>query len=83
VGVHYLANLERLYPNDDIAVLAAWNAGPGITKQWLKGKPYLELEDIEYSETRKFVRHVDQTFGYLKIIQGWKHLFGMAHSHGN
>jgi len=83
VGVHYLANLKRLFPDDDIAVLSAWNAGPGITRQWRKGKPYLELEDIEYPETRKFVRHVDQTFGYLKIIQGWKHLFGIAHSHGN
>ena len=83
VGVHYLANLQRLFPDDDIAVLAAWNAGPGVTQQWRKGKPYLELEDIEYPETRRFVRHVDQTYGYLKIIQGWKYLFGIAHSHGN
>ncbi len=79
IGMHYLFKLQQLFPDDDVAVLAAWNAGPGITRQWRSGKPYLDMEDIQYPETRKFVSHVDRTFGYLKIIQGWKYLFGIAH----
>lgn len=79
LGVYYLSKLERLFPDDDRAVLSAWNAGLGITQQWRKGKPALEPEDIEYRETRRFVRRVDQTYGWLKMVQGWKHLFGMAH----
>lgn len=79
IGVYYLSKLERMFPEDEIGILAAWNAGPGITTQWHKGKPVLDLEDIPYAETRNFVRQVDRTYGYLKIIQGWKHLFGLAH----
>ena len=40
---------------------------------------HLELDDIAYPETRKFVRNVFRTYGYLKMVQGWKYLFGMAH----
>nr|AEQ20597.1 soluble lytic murein transglycosylase [uncultured bacterium CSLF42] len=82
LGVYYLSKLQSLFPNDDIAVLAAWNAGPGVTQQWLRGKPALDFEDILYAETRHFVRQVDRTYGWLKIIQGWKHLFGIAHGRG-
>ncbi|MFA5974681.1 MAG: lytic transglycosylase domain-containing protein [Elusimicrobiota bacterium] len=81
LGVYYLFKLQRLFPDDDIAVLSAWNAGPGITQQWRKGKPALELEDIEYAETRRFVKQVDRTYGWLKMVQGWKHIFGFAHGH--
>lgn len=81
VGVYYLSKLERMFPEDEISVLAAWNAGPGVTMQWRQGKPALDLQDIPYSETRNFVRRVDRTFGYLKIIQGWRHLFGLHHRH--
>lgn len=79
LGVHYLSKLSHLFPGDDIAVLAAYNAGPGITREWLKGKPALEIGDIPYPETRQFVRNVDRTYGFLKMIQGWKHLLGIAH----
>ena len=79
LGVYYLSKLEQMFPEDDNAVLAAYNAGPGITREWLKGKPVLEIEDIAYPETRRFVRQVDRTFGFLKMIQGWKYLLGMTH----
>jgi soluble lytic murein transglycosylase len=78
LGFHYLAKLRRWFPDDDIAVLAAYNAGPGITQQWRKGKPMLEIGDIEYPETRRFVRQVQVTYTFLKSLQRWKHLFGIA-----
>jgi soluble lytic murein transglycosylase len=79
IGIYYLTKLQQLFPDDDMAVLAAYNAGPGITQQWRQGKPTIDLSDIAYPETRRFVRRVDQTYGFLKILQGWKHLFGISH----
>ncbi len=77
LGCHYLAKLRRIFPDDDVAILAAYNAGPGITQQWRKGQPALDLSDIEYPETRRFVRQVQLTYTYLKSLQRWKRLFGI------
>ena len=77
LGIFYLSKLQDMFPGDEVGVLSAYNAGPGITRQWKKGKPALEMADIEYGETRRFVREVERTFGYLKMIQGWKHLLGI------
>jgi soluble lytic murein transglycosylase len=79
LGVYYLYKLRNTFPDDDNAILSSYNAGPGITQTWRKGKPALEMDDIEYSETRRFVRHVQGTYGVLKIIQSWKRFFGMEH----
>jgi soluble lytic murein transglycosylase len=79
LGVYYVSKLEEMFPEDENAVLAAYNAGPGVTREWLKGKPVLELDDIAYTETRKFVRNVNRTYGFLKMVQGWKYLFGISH----
>lgn len=73
-GFYYLAKLQRQFPDDEIAVLAAYNAGPGITQQWRKGKPALDEEDIAYPETRRFVRQVEVTYTVLKTMQRWKQL---------
>jgi soluble lytic murein transglycosylase len=81
LGVYYLAKIQQMFPGDEIAVLAAYNAGPGVTREWLKGKPALDVSDIAYPETRRFVRHVDRTYGFLKMMQGWKYLLGIAHGH--
>ncbi len=79
LGVYYLSKLEQLFPDDETAVLAAYNAGPGVTADWRRGKPTLEADDILYPETRKFVRNVERTYGFLKMVQGWKYLLGMPH----
>jgi len=80
LGVYYLSKLQQLFPDDDVAVLAAYNAGPGVTTQWRKGEPVLETSNIPYPETRNFVKSVERTYGFLKMIQGWKYLLGMAHA---
>ena len=79
LGVYYLTKLQQLFPEDDVAVLAAYNAGPGVTSQWRRGEPVLELNNIPYPETRNFIKSVERTYGFLKMVQGWKYLFGMAH----
>jgi soluble lytic murein transglycosylase len=77
LGIYYLSKLQDMFPDDEVAVLSAYNAGPGITRQWRAGNPVLDISDIQYGETKRFVREVERTFGYLKMIQGWKHLFGI------
>ncbi len=78
MGVHYLAKLQRMFPDDEVAVLSAYNAGPGITQQWRRGKPALDSTEIEYPETRQFVKQVQQTYTNLKFMQQWKHVFGKS-----
>lgn len=79
LGVYYLSKLQQMFPYDDVAVLAAYNAGPGVTSQWRRGEPVLEMDNIPYPETRNFIKSVERTYGFLKMVQGWKYLFGMAH----
>lgn len=79
LGVFYLSKLQRLFPDDDIAVLAAYNAGLGVTQQWRQGRPALDPAEIPYPETQRFVRRVQKTYAFLKMIQHWKILFGMEH----
>jgi soluble lytic murein transglycosylase len=77
LGFHYLAKLQHMFPDDEVAVLAAYNAGPGITQQWRKGKPVLDPSDIPYPETRHFVRQVQSTYSQLKMLQRWKRFVGI------
>ena len=78
-GTRYLKELLLRYNGDLALTLAAYNAGPGITAEWRRGKPFLETGDIAYPETRRFVKNVERTYVFLKMVQGWKYLFGMAH----
>jgi soluble lytic murein transglycosylase len=77
LGFYYLAKLQQEFPDDEVAVLAAYNAGPGIAQLWRKGKPSLDLSDIPYPETRQFVERVQRTYAMLKWLQRWKHTLGM------
>ena len=77
IGCYYLSRLATMFPDDEIAQLSAYNAGPGITQQWRQGKPAMDLDDIEYPETRKFIKQVQKTYALLKALQGSKHRFGI------
>jgi soluble lytic murein transglycosylase len=75
VGVKYLDVLRQEFGDDTVAVLAAYNAGPGKVREWRRG-PVLALDDISYGETRSFVRRVLMTqrwFQRLKKIKGYFH----------
>jgi soluble lytic murein transglycosylase len=48
-------HLER-YEGDEVAALAAYNAGPGNADEW--GGAGLTVEDIEFPETRAYVEEV-------------------------
>ena len=67
-GTFYLRYLLRRYDRNEVAALAAYNAGPGNVDQW--GGSGLTEDDIEFSETRDYVVDVlekrDQYLSHYK-----------------
>jgi soluble lytic murein transglycosylase len=62
LGACYLAYLQRTLP-DPVAAIAAYNAGQGVVRQWIQdagGPTKFDASDIKYSETREFVRRVQE-----------------------
>jgi soluble lytic murein transglycosylase len=57
-GTYYLDEMLVRYEGNEVAALAAYNAGPGNADAW--GGADLEEEDIEFAETRSYVAEVLQ-----------------------
>ena len=55
-GTYRLRELLDLFEGDEIAALAAYNAGPGSAESW--GGSKMTLDDIDYPETRAYVEEV-------------------------
>lgn len=68
-GTFYLAHLLDIYDGDLVAVLAAYNAGPGNAQEW--GGSEMTLEDITFPETREYVK------GVLEKQREYRHLYDL------
>lgn len=55
-GTFYLRELLDRYDGNEVAALAAYNAGPGNVEEW--GGAALTLDDIQLDETRAYVAEV-------------------------
>ncbi|MDQ2622722.1 MAG: lytic transglycosylase domain-containing protein [Actinomycetota bacterium] len=55
-GTFYLAHLIDRFDGDLVAALAAYNAGPSQAERW--GGSKMTIEDIDYGETRDYVKKV-------------------------
>jgi soluble lytic murein transglycosylase len=55
-GSFHLRHLLRKYEGNEVAALAAYNAGEARADEW--GGAALELEDIQFEETRGYVEEV-------------------------
>ena len=55
-GTFYLRHLLDVYGGNEVAALAAYNAGSGNVDAW--GGAELERDDIEFPETRSYVDEV-------------------------
>jgi soluble lytic murein transglycosylase len=55
-GTYRLRELLDRYDGDEVAALAAYNAGPGNAERW--GGSSMTLGDIGYPETRAYVEEV-------------------------
>jgi soluble lytic murein transglycosylase len=71
LGIFYLRNLINEFGSYSHA-LAAYNAGEATVRKWLQKGNYKSadefIEDIPYSETRKYVKRVITTFFEYKRI---------------
>lgn len=71
LGCLYLKYLETRFV-DLKTVLAAYNAGEGKVREWLKGNQYsvdgVHLQKIPYTETKKYVEKIEKYYKKYKRI---------------
>ncbi len=62
LGAAYLSQVYRQFDGNRILASAAYNAGPGRVRQWLRGNEQLPfdvwIETIPFDETRQYVQNV-------------------------
>lgn len=61
-GVRYLKKLKKLFPDNPIAWIAAYNAGEQAVERWLASRKKMDpqefIEEIPYRETNLYVKKV-------------------------
>jgi soluble lytic murein transglycosylase len=74
-GTWYLASLREEFDDNEVLMLAAYNAGRGNVKSWMKAynwtMDFNDIEQIPYKETREYVAKV------LKSKQQYRKLYGI------
>ncbi|MGV6393610.1 transglycosylase SLT domain-containing protein [Pseudomonas caspiana] len=62
LGAAYLSQVHSQFNGNRVLASAAYNAGPGRVRQWLKGANHLAfdvwVESIPFDETRQYVQNV-------------------------
>ncbi|WP_163027470.1 lytic transglycosylase domain-containing protein, partial [Pseudomonas viridiflava] len=62
LGAAYLSSVHSQFNGNRVLASAAYNAGPGRVRQWLKGANHLAfdvwVESIPFDETRQYVQNV-------------------------
>jgi len=67
IGVKYLKYLFDKY-QDEVTVLACYNAGEKVVLEWKGESKYLEKTQIGYKETLNYVKKVQKIKKYCKIF---------------
>lgn len=73
IGTWYLKSLIRMYNNNMVAAVAAYNAGPGNVNEWLKngtwdGQLETAKNSIPFNETRLYVKKVFHYYEKYKNV---------------
>ena len=62
LGAAYLSQVYGQFNGNRVLASAAYNAGPGRVRQWLRGANHLSydvwVENIPFDETRQYVQNV-------------------------
>jgi soluble lytic murein transglycosylase len=62
LGAAYLSQVHSQFNGNRVLASAAYNAGPGRVRQWLRGANHLAfdvwVESIPFDETRQYVQNV-------------------------
>ncbi len=69
IGCYYLDEIRKECGDDQVAMLASYNAGKNIVKAWKNGSQSLGIDQILYKETKNFVIQVQRTYKQLKLVQ--------------
>jgi soluble lytic murein transglycosylase len=73
LGSRYLAQLAVRF-RDPLLAVAAYNAGPHRVKQWLGGRPQVDMEEfvdqIPFDETRGFAKRVFTSWHHYRRLYG-------------
>ena len=74
LGAQYLSRLADTHRGNLILALAAYNAGPGRVKQWLKELSTADwdefIERLPFEETRLYVKSVLRNYGVYQRLYG-------------
>jgi soluble lytic murein transglycosylase-like protein/TolA-binding protein len=74
LGTRYLGRLADTHRGNLIPALAAYNAGPGRIKQWLKELSTTDwdefIERLPFEETRLYVKSVLRNYGVYQQLYG-------------
>ncbi len=57
-GTYYLKFLNNYFEGDEIATIAAYNAGLGNVSKWIGEDKVLAIDEIKFSETKEYVKKV-------------------------
>lgn len=66
IGAKYLSYLFTKF-DDEVAVLACYNAGEGVVKNWVGENKTLKKTQIQFEETQKYVQKVQNCKKIYKI----------------
>lgn len=72
-GIWYLKEQLDRFQGNKYAALAAYNAGPNASAEWVKisgGDPDLFVQAIEYEETQRYVRLIYEQYQVYAAIYG-------------
>lgn len=76
IGTWYINRLYKEFDGDLELVLAAYNAGSGNVRKWLKDKNYSsdgkELDNIPFKETRDYLLRVEKNYKRYKALYSGK-----------
>jgi soluble lytic murein transglycosylase len=71
-GCFYFSKLLKDFDNDLNCALAAYNGGEGNVRKWAtidgNGKRTLRINDIPFSETRKYIKRVNKYYKIYKLL---------------
>jgi soluble lytic murein transglycosylase len=72
LGARVLGKYTQQFPEDPLLAIAAYNAGPGAAKRWLKDRSgasfVLWVELIPYVETRRYIKRVLGSAAVYSIV---------------
>ncbi|MDF3064575.1 MAG: mltE [Polyangiaceae bacterium] len=72
LGARVLGKYTQQFPEDPLLAIAAYNAGPGAAKRWLKDRSGVSfdlwVELIPYVETRRYIKRVLGSAAVYSIV---------------